>query len=410
MLQLSASSGVHAAVDVDLGQALEHVVVHDLADRRGRRGRRVEPRRRLEHHADHDAVLAALRVRGARERDGGQGDQEARAQFHRWTPVGDSTAHSGSAAPDAASCESRSAGSGGIGCGTAASSARVYGCSAWRNSRSGEPRSTIRPSRITTTSSHTMLDDREVVADEQVGDAEVALQIGHQVEHLRLHRHVERADRLVGDDELRPRDQRARDRDALALAAGELVRVLVHVGRAQADRLERLRDTLALRLAVGTADRGQRLGDDAPDALARIERAERILEHHLELRARGLQLVGRQDGAGRAPRTAPRPLVGGSSAITSRASVDLPEPDSPTTPRLRPACSVKLTPSSACTSGGGSQQALARQAVDARDVVDFEQRQAGLTAALSQRERVGLSPLGRGGVRGRGASSPAPGH
>ena len=47
-------------------------------------------------------------------------------------------------------------------------------------------------------------------------------------------------------------------------------------------------------------------------------------------------------------------VVGGSSAITRRASVDLPEPDSPTTPRLRPACSVKLRPCTARTSGGGS--------------------------------------------------------
>ena len=42
------------------------------------------------------------------------------------------------------------------------------------------------------------------------------------------------------------------------------------------------------------AERRERLGDDARDALARVERAERVLEHHLELRARGLQLVGRQ--------------------------------------------------------------------------------------------------------------------
>src|SRR6185369_6455584 len=48
------------------------------------------------------------------------------------------------------------------------------------------------------------------------------------------------------------------------------------------------------------------------------------------------------------------PEVGWSSAITSRASVDLPEPDSPTIPMLRPASMVKLTPFSACTLCGGS--------------------------------------------------------
>ena len=51
------------------------------------------------------------------------------------------------------------------------------------------------------------------------------LQVLHQVDHLRLDRHVERADRLVGDDDLRVGRERARDADALPLAAGELVRI-----------------------------------------------------------------------------------------------------------------------------------------------------------------------------------------
>ena len=46
------------------------------------------------------------------------------------------------------------------------------------------------------------------------------------------------------------------------------------------------------------------------------------------------------------------PLVGGSSAITSRASVLLPEPDSPTMPMLRPVVTLSDTPRSACTSPG----------------------------------------------------------
>ena len=66
--------------------------------------------------------------------------------------------------------------------------------------------------------------DREVVRDEDVGEAELALQIGEQVEDLRLDRDVERRDRLVADDELRPQREGARDADALSLAAGELRR------------------------------------------------------------------------------------------------------------------------------------------------------------------------------------------
>ena len=75
------------AVDVDLGQAFEDVVVHDLADRRGRRDGRVQPVR-LEHHADRDAVLLALGQRRGRRpghrqrRAGGQRNQGAAAERH----------------------------------------------------------------------------------------------------------------------------------------------------------------------------------------------------------------------------------------------------------------------------------------------------------------------------------------
>ena len=36
-------------------------------------------------------------------------------------------------------------------------------------------------------------DDRQVVGDEEVGDAQLVLELGEQVDHLRLRRHVERA-------------------------------------------------------------------------------------------------------------------------------------------------------------------------------------------------------------------------
>ena len=68
------------------------------------------------------------------------------------------------------------------------------------------------------------------------------MQVLHQVEHLGLDRDIERTDRFVGDDQLRRGDQRAGDRDALALATRELMRVFAGVGRAQADRVEHLAD------------------------------------------------------------------------------------------------------------------------------------------------------------------------
>ena len=58
---------------------------------------------------------------------------------------------------------------------------------------------------ITATSVGDVLDDADVVRDEQVGQAELALQLAQQVQDLRLHRDVERRGRLVADDQLRLR-------------------------------------------------------------------------------------------------------------------------------------------------------------------------------------------------------------
>ena len=55
-------------------------------------------------------------------------------------------------------------------------------------------------------------------------------------EHLRLYRHVQRRHRFVGDQHFGLDRQRARDADALALAAGEFVRIAVERGRGTASR------------------------------------------------------------------------------------------------------------------------------------------------------------------------------
>jgi hypothetical protein len=105
-----------------------------------------------------------------------------------------------------------------------------------------------------------------------------------------LHRHVERAHGLVRHDEARARDEGARNGDALALAAREFVRVLAEVGGAQAHLGQHLRGLLALLGAAGLALGLQRLGDDALHRLAWVQRAVRVLEHHLEVTARLAQL------------------------------------------------------------------------------------------------------------------------
>ena len=75
---------------------------------------------------------------------------------------------------------------------------------------------------------------RKIVRDEEIGEMPLALQPLHQIENLRLDRHVERRDRFVGDDEVGIGGERAGDADALLLAAGELVRIAVDESLARA--------------------------------------------------------------------------------------------------------------------------------------------------------------------------------
>jgi hypothetical protein len=74
-----------------------------------------------------------------------------------------------------------------------------------------------------------VLDDRQVVADEDVGQVEIPPQVQQQIQDLRLDRHVERGGRFVADHQVRLHDQCARDRHPLALSAGKLPRCAVGV-------------------------------------------------------------------------------------------------------------------------------------------------------------------------------------
>ena len=91
---------------------------------------------------------------------------------------------------------------------------------------------------------------------------QLLLQVHQQVDDLRLHRHVERRHRFVEDDERRVERERARQPDALPLAAAELVRVPLEMRRVEADQPEELRHArLALRARAEPVD-DERLLDD----------------------------------------------------------------------------------------------------------------------------------------------------
>ena len=125
----------------------------------------------------------------------------------------------------------------------------------------------------------------QIVADEDVGEAQVALQLAEQIEHLRLHRLVERGHRLVQDDDARIERQGAGDVDALPLPARQLVRIA-------ADEQVRLQPDLGQQMARAFAGFRRRqpmtLGTEGDGLLARQARIEgrvAVLKHHLHLPA-----------------------------------------------------------------------------------------------------------------------------
>lgn len=127
----------------------------------------------------------------------------------------------------------------------------------------------------------------EIVGHQQDRGAQFLGEALEMVEDDALHRDVERAGRLVGDDQPRPRGDGDRDQGALPHAAGEFVRVLPGTGGRvrQPGPLQDV-DRLRQRGAAGrqTVD-AQHLGDLFTDAFDRIEGHRRVLGHQADLRA-----------------------------------------------------------------------------------------------------------------------------
>ena len=123
-------------------------------------------------------------------------------------------------------------------------------------------------------------DDAEVVAD--IDDRGVLLpaQGPDHLEQTRLRRRIEACSRLIQDQDGRIERQRHCDRDALVLAAAELMRVAAEHGpihrqlRPRPGRAEHLGPLRARRMADL-----QRLRDLTADPHSRAQRARRVLRH-----------------------------------------------------------------------------------------------------------------------------------
>ena len=125
-------------------------------------------------------------------------------------------------------------------------------------------------------------DHGEVVRDQQQREPEFVAQVTQQVEHGRLDAHVQRGDRLVGDQHVGAQHQRPGDRHPLPLATGELPGKRLHRVGAEADQREHL-----LAVLIGLARRHDvvhpnQLAQHAADGEPRVQRGVRVLEHHLD--------------------------------------------------------------------------------------------------------------------------------
>ena len=136
-----------------------------------------------------------------------------------------------------------------------------------------------------------VLHHRQIVRDEQIRQTQPRLQVLQQIDHLRLDRHIERGHRFIAHHQRRLDGKRARDADALALPAGELMRISLRMVRCQPDQSEQLVHPRTPCHAVADTVHDQRLLQDLAHGHARVQRGKRILEYDLHPTAQTAQRI-----------------------------------------------------------------------------------------------------------------------
>ena len=182
----------------------------------------------------------------------------------------------------------RSCSFGASGCGSASSSARVYGMARplqdvfARTGLDDAPRVEDRDA----------VGDRrehaEVVRDQHDRELVLAAEPVEQAQDPRLHGDVERRRRLVGDQQPRPAGESDRDRDPLPHPARELVREPPQRGLRVGDAhvVQQLDRALVRRAAVEPQVEAHVLGELLADREHRVQRRVRVLEDHRDVAPR----------------------------------------------------------------------------------------------------------------------------
>ena len=129
------------------------------------------------------------------------------------------------------------------------------------------------------------------------------------------------------------------------------MRVAVDVVRRRARRRSSSSSTRRRDLGRACRRRGSRSGSAtiSPHALARVERRDTGPGRSSAARGGTAAARAGESVVMSSPSKRTVPLVGSSSRTSSRPSVDLPQPDSPTSPSVSPRRTSSETPSTACT-------------------------------------------------------------
>ena len=127
----------------------------------------------------------------------------------------------------------------------------------------------------------------KIVRDEKHGEAKLGAEFGEQGEYLRLDRDIEGGGGLVGDEQLRVVHDRHGDHDALAHAAGELVRIVAGAscGIGDGDIIHGINGALPRLTLRHMVMRQHGFRDLVPDPHNGIERGHGLLENHRDARA-----------------------------------------------------------------------------------------------------------------------------
>src|SRR5580704_15639261 len=128
----------------------------------------------------------------------------------------------------------------------------------------------------------------EIVRDDHDRQAQAVAQSGEQPQDVVPVARVERADRLVAQQQPRPGGQRPGDSDSLPLSAGDLPGRPVAQRGVEPHLREGAVDLLADLPRVEAAADSEPLADDLRDGQVGVERAQRVLEDQLDVPAAAL--------------------------------------------------------------------------------------------------------------------------